>query len=141
MGILAKRFPEYGVTLQIFRGEITRESWLEYYADFTAAAADRFVTYICPSADLSRMDLASGPELKRMVAGKLRAVFGDAPVVSILVRATHEHEPYLKFWCDFERVGEPHPAASVIVSHFKEACSLLGLPDDAWKRLAAAVEC
>jgi hypothetical protein len=141
MGILAKRFPEYGVILQIFRGMITRERWMEYYAGFTATAADRFVTYVCPSADLSKMDLASGPELKRVVAAKLREVYGDGPVVSILVRASDEQEPYLKFWAGFERAGEKHPAESVIVSDFKQACDLLGLPDDAWKRLAAAVEC
>ena len=66
MGILAKRFPEYGVTLQIFRGVITREAWMEYYAGFTATDASRFITYVCPSADLSKIDLASGPELKRV---------------------------------------------------------------------------
>jgi hypothetical protein len=141
MGILAKRFPEYGVTLQIFRGAITREAWVEYYASFAATASDRFVTYICPSADLSNMDLAFGPELKRLVAAKLREVFGDQPVISILVRSSNEQEPYLEFWRGFERVGDKHPAESVIVTDFKKACALLGLPDDAWRRLAAAVEC
>jgi len=141
MGILAKRFPEYGVTLQIFRGVITREAWMEYYAGFTATDASRFITYVCPSADLSKIDLASGPELKRVVAAKLREFFGDEPVVSILVRTSDEHEPYLRFWCGFERAGDKHPAQSVLVADFKEACALLELPDDAWKRLAAAVEC
>jgi hypothetical protein len=141
MGILAKRFPEYGVVLQIFRGVITRELWMAYYAGFAAAHADRFVTYVCPSADLSTIDLASGPELKRVVAAKLREVFGDAPVVSIFVRTSMEQDPYLNFWCGFERAGDKHPAESVIVSDFKAAGDLLGLPDGAWERLAAAVEC
>ncbi|HUO11994.1 MAG TPA: hypothetical protein VMU37_04480, partial [Caulobacteraceae bacterium] len=68
MGVLAKRFPEYGVILQVFRGVITREAWMEYYAAFSAAQTDRFVTYLDPSTDFSTIALASGPELKRVVA-------------------------------------------------------------------------
>ena len=140
MGIQAKRFPEYDVILQIFRGEITREVWMAYYADFSATDADRFVTYIDPLADLSKLDVASGPELKRVVAARLREVYGDKPVVSILVPGAEAQEAYLQFWRDFEKAGETHPAASVVVPDLQKACELLGLPDEAWKRLAAAIE-
>ena len=140
MGILAKRFPEYDVILQVFRGPITREDWMLYYAGFTAADTDRFITYADKSADFSGMDLASGPELKRVVAAKLREVYGDKPVVSILVPGSEAQLPYLKFWRGFEATGEQHPAASAVVPDFEQACDLLGLPEDAWKTLAAAVE-
>lgn len=140
MGSLAKRFPEYGVILQVFRGVITREAWMEYYAGFTAVETDRFITYLDPSADFSKVDLASGPELKRVVAAKLREFFGDKHVVSILVPGSKAQEPYAQFWCAFERVGEKHPAGSVVVSDVEAACDLLSLPDDAWETLAAAAE-
>lgn len=140
MGIQAKRFPEYDVILQIFRGEITPDVWLAYYADFSATEKDRFVTYIDKLADLSGLDIASGPELKRVVAARLRQVYGDKPVVSILVPGSEAQEAYLQFWRGFEAAGEPHPAASVVVPDLEKACELLGLPDDAWKKLAEAVE-
>ena len=140
MGIQAKRFAEYDVILQIFRGAITRETWMAYYADFSATDADRFITYIDPLADLSGLDIASGPELKRVVAARLREVYGDKPVASILVPGSEAQEAYLHFWRDFEAAGEAHPAASVVVPDLQKACELLGLPGDAWKKLAEAVE-
>ena len=69
-------FPNTVTILQVFRGVITREAWMEYYAGFTAVETDRFITYLDPSADFSKVDLASGPELKRVVAAKLREFFG-----------------------------------------------------------------
>jgi hypothetical protein len=140
MGILAKPFPEYGVTLQIFRGEINREAWMDYYARFPAESAPRFITWVDASADLSGIDLASGPELKRVVAAKLREAFGDLPIVSILVPGSPAQEAYVKFWCGFERAGETHPAESVIAPDLATACDLLGLPKDAAEKLAEAVE-
>jgi hypothetical protein len=59
-------------------------------------------------------------------------------VVSIFVPGSQEQEPYLKFWCDFETAGDGYPAKSVIPSSLETACGLLGLPDEAWKPLAAA---
>lgn len=140
MGILAKRFPEYGVILQVFRDVITREAWMEYYAGFTAAETDRFISYLDPSADFSTLDLASGPDLKRVVAAKLREVFGDKPVVSVLVPSSQAQAPYATFWCGFERVGETHPAGSVVVSDLEAAFDLLGLAKDARETLAAAAK-
>jgi hypothetical protein len=141
MGILAKRFPEYDLILQIFRDAITREVWMAYYDGFSATSADRFITYLDPSADMSVLDIASGPELKRVVAAKLREVYGDnASVVSILVPGSKEQELYAQFWCAFEGAGDKHPAVSVCAPDLKAACALLGLPQEAWKSLAAAVE-
>jgi hypothetical protein len=140
MGILAKRFPEYGVILQIFRGPITRQAWIDYYDGFAADDTDRFITYLDPTADLSQLDVASGPELKRVVAGKLRAVYGEKPVVSILAPGSEAQVMYANFWRAFESAGEEkHPAESVVVADLKAACELLGLPDGAFEALTAAV--
>jgi len=140
MPILAKRFPEYGVVLQVFRDVITREAWMAYYAGFTAAETDRFLSYLDPSADFSNIDLASGSELKRVVAAKLREVFGDRPVISILVPGSEMQAPYAKFWCRFERIGERHPAKSVVVPDLEAAFDQLGLANDARETLAAAAK-
>lgn len=137
MTIRAKRFPEIGVTLSIFSGAITQKDVIAYVKGLETAA--RWVTYFDPTADLSGLDVAHIPEVKRTLAAKLKELHGDEPVVSVFVACTGAVEAFLTFWRSY--VADPeYPAKPEVVGSLDAACRALGLSEDACAALKQAAE-
>lgn len=139
MGVLLKRFPEFGVTLAIYSGAITAEVLVRQAEALTPADAGLWINYLDPTADMSGVDLAHIPAIKRALAAKLREIQGDEVAVSVLVSASPLNEPFVRFWSSYVGLDGHYPAESVVFPSIEAACAWLDLPEAACEALLRAV--
>jgi hypothetical protein len=142
MSIRVTRLPEHGVNLTVYSGRLTREVLLAHYRGLNAADAanaSRWISYFDPSVDLSEIDFAVFPELKRVLTAKLVEIYGGRRLTAAIVCDSRVNQPILSFWRSYTGSDAEHPADPELFSCLKGACDFLGLPDAAREGLAAGI--
>lgn len=138
MGIRVERFPEFDVELHIYSGAVAGDELIRHFRKLGQADALRWIHYHDPSTDMSVMDLACLPELKRAISAKKRELFGDEPAVSAIVYGSRTNERFFSFWRTYAATGDPHPRLPVLFSSLEAACDWMRLPKAACGAVLAA---
>jgi hypothetical protein len=135
-----RHFPEFGVTLNVFGGALTRDEIMQFMDRLEPIPSRRWVNYLEPSLDLSNLRPEDFSVIKRALAGKLTELHGEAHLSSVLVSAAPQsHEIFLRFWPSLLGYDVLHPVKTAAVPTFRAACDRLGLPGGACEALKAAV--
>ena len=134
MGIRVHRFPEYHLNLHLLSGVITAEDLLRHFREDLDASA-RWFCYFDSTADLSGIDVAHIPELRRLVTRVEQRRVGE-PVPTIMVNDSKVSDLFLGFWRSYNTEC-PHEV--VMVDNLRVACDRLELPPEAYDKLAAAI--
>lgn len=134
MAIRVQRFPEHRLNLHIFSGVITVEEVLEHIRKQDVTV--RWLCFFAPTVDLSEIDLAHVPDLRRSVSLRERE---RADLPTAIVTTSGSSDPVLRFWRDYAS-AEPHnPHEPVLFDNLEAACRWLGLPAAAQDRIAAEI--
>lgn len=139
MTIELKRYAEYGVTLMVFSGALTAEQLIGRFCELDGRDRGCWLSYFDPTVDLTGVDIAHLPPLKRMVAMKERELLGDArqrPRHAI-VYGSAVTEPFFRFWRSYAAAGDAHSITPGVFSNFEAACDWLGLPEAVCSKLGA----
>lgn len=143
MGIELRRFPEHDLALRIVSGPTSVEDVIRFYKGLDASHAPRWITYIDPDTTAAAGDVvpvARVPELRQVIAAKMEELFGDRPVVSIVVCPSRQLRGILKFWRAYSPAGEAHPIRPALFRNLDEAFERLGLPEAARAAVTSAIE-
>jgi hypothetical protein len=127
MAIRIRRFPEHGVTVAVASGVVSPE---QIEADVLALEPDstpRWINYLDPTIDLSAVDVAFLPSLRRLVAAKLREVHGDEGTATAWVSSPGVEEVFRRFWPNYTRREDDYPADLAEFATIEAACDWLGL--------------
>lgn len=141
MAIQTRRFPEYDVNLYVMRGTLTGEETIRFYEGLRAPEdAVSWITYFDPGLDLTSLDVASLPKIKRTIAMKQKALFVGEPAPRALVCSSAAHEEFFyEFWSGYVAKGDVRPVKPAIVSSLEVAYDRLGLPDAARAAIRRAI--
>lgn len=142
MAIRIQRFPEYDLNLHVISRPHSGEEAIRFFEGLGAPQdATRWLTYFDPSVDMSGVDVASLPRLKRCIAEKQRELFGEtAPPPRVLVCSTSAHEEFFaRFWSGYVLKGEIHPVKPAIVCGLQAAYDRFGLAPGARAAIGCAV--
>lgn len=142
MAIRTTRFPEYGLNLYVVSGAHTAEEAIGFFRSLGAPDATRWLTVFDPVVDMSGLDVASLPGLKRTIAEKHHELFGAAaPELRIIVCSSRPQEEFFsRFWSGYVLKGEQHPPAKpVIVTGLEAAFDVLELPPAARDAVTKAI--
>jgi hypothetical protein len=140
MGIVVKRLPEYGLTLDVWRGTVTADEIIGHFEGMTAAEAGLRLSFIDPAATLYAMDIAHIPAVKRAADRLLNELYADRPVTSAIVCTPGQNRPVIEFW---RRYAWPDPEEgrhAVVFSSLDEAFDWLGLPEAARQKVIETLE-
>lgn len=141
MGIRTKQFPSYGLTLDIWSEPLTDEEIIAHFAELTAADADRRISFMDPTVDLSTTGIMSIPELMRTVASKVKELYVGRPMRSAIVWGPEVNRSVVDFWLRYAWSGSERAAhAPLAFSSLEEACDWLELPAGAREAVAKAVQ-
>jgi hypothetical protein len=140
MGIWTKRLPEYGVTVVVWSGRLTLEEVRRHVSTLEVVCSGRWLNYYDPSVDLSGLDIEQILQLNRVLAAKLREIYGDNPVISAVVSAPETHELLPRFWPHYVGADRSYPAEVVGFTTVEAACDWLNLADDGRRAVIDAVE-
>lgn len=138
VGVRLERFPEYGVTLEVFSGVLTPELLLDRLGALRAGDAARWIIYADPTADLSRVDVAAIPEIRRASFARLREL-GVADARIAFVCEPGANAPLFDFWLRYVTQYGEHPGQAVFRT-LKAACDWLDLPEAACRTLTQAAQ-
>ena len=140
MCIRVRRFPEFGVAMAIYGGALTPAILLRFVDDLGDADADvgGWVNYLDPTLDLSGMDVAHIPVLRRALAAKLKALYGEGHIKTALVTASQVNELVLSFWPSYVGHDVEYPHEPTAFASLDAACDWLRLPETAHRALAEA---
>ena len=138
MSVRVEHFPEFGVTLVIYSGAVTPEVMLRFVDDLGPADAGPWINYLDPTLDLSGMDVAHIPVLRRALAAKLKALYGEGHIKTALVTASQVNELVLSFWPSYVGHDVEYPHEPTAFASLDAACDWLRLPETAHRALAEA---
>jgi hypothetical protein len=87
--------PEHDLTLNLIHGTLTSGDVTRYFRALDASCcATSWLHYFDPTVDMSQIDIASVPELKRVIAETRRELFGDRPKPFAIVCGSEGSEQY-----------------------------------------------
>lgn len=130
-------FPEFDLMLQLVKGEHTSEEAVAFFQALDATCGTRWLCYFDPSVDLSKLDVARLPAVRRVIAKTRRELFGEAPKAHAIVC---DSEAAAQFFFGFWRRYFPDDAGLRCFHSLDEAYDWLGLSDDARAEVASAIE-
>lgn len=141
MCVRVQRFPQFGVTLNIFSGALTHDAMMRFIDQIEPADGARWINYLDPTLDVSALDVARTATRKRALAARLHALHSAAPVRSALVCAspTKTNELVVEFWPRYVALDEHYPAEPAAFPTLEAACAWLELPQGACEVLSDAV--
>jgi hypothetical protein len=139
MGIVVKRFPDYGLTLDIWRGTVTAGEIIGHFEGMTPAEAELRLSFVDPAVDLYAMDVVAIPGLKRAADRIANELYAGRPMTSAIVCGPGENKPALDFWLRYawDQDEGRHP---VVLSSLEEAFDWLGLPQGARQEVIEVLE-
>jgi hypothetical protein len=140
MGVRLQRLAEYGVTQEVFTGVLTPELLIGRLGALREGDGALWIIYIDPTVDLSRVDIASIPQLKRANAVRLEALNIDDPRIAFVCDPREHELPSLEFWLRYVQLRHEHPGSQELFPSLKAACNWLDLPQAARKALTEAIE-
>jgi hypothetical protein len=136
MGIRMERFPEHGVTLVIYSGEISTEDVLTHFTQLDPADLVRRINVLDPTLDY-RVGVAAIPKLKGIIAAKLHELDNGERAAAAFVSSSGSTELVHSFWPTY--LGTDFPGTRAGFASLEQAYDWLGLADDARKAVTAAV--
>lgn len=139
MCVRVQRFPEFGVTLNVFSGALTHEAMMRFIDQIEPADSVRWINYLDPTLDISGLDVARTAMRKRALAAKLYALHAPAPVRSALVCTSPTNELVAEFWPRYVALDDHYPAEPAAFPTLGAACAWLELPPGACEALGDAV--
>jgi hypothetical protein len=125
-------FPEHDLMLHLVRGKHTSKEVIESLQGMDESCATRWLVYLDPTADMSKIDIAHVPAIRRVKREKRRELFGDSPKPFAVACDSKESQQYFfEFWreysegneCYFRTLGEAYDylglseAARAAVAH------------------------
>jgi hypothetical protein len=141
MGIRVFEFPEYRLNLHVVSGVITPDILLKHFNEELDVTAPQWITYFDRTADFSQVDIAHFPKLRSaVISAEQRRVGKSLPI--LMVSESRSADQFLKFWRTYN-IDYPHeiefPHELVMIGSLEAACDRLGLPLEAYDKLAAAI--
>lgn len=88
---------------------------------------------------MSRLDVASTPDLKRAILARLNEIYRDRLVQIALVCCPGGNQPVIDFWRRYIEAGCAPTISLNMVPTLKAACDWLGMSKAARKALAEAL--
>jgi hypothetical protein len=136
MVVHLKHFPEYRLSANIYSGAATNEDMLHNFQQLDPGSD--WLAYFDETADLSNIEVADLPALKRVMAEKETAPGGEARRAAF-VNLSGPNELFVDFWRHYatKGVGRPRPRAKF--DTVEAACRWLGQPPAACEAIAKAV--
>jgi hypothetical protein len=141
MATRRRNLPEHDLTLHLVSGDLTSAEAIEYFSSMDSSCATPWLSYFDPTVDMSQIDIASVPELKRAIAEKRKQLFGDHPKPYAIVCGSEGSEQYFfGFWWKY--FGGPDAQAENLrcFRSLEEACDWLELPQAGRAEVARAIE-
>lgn len=129
MGVRIERFPEYGVTLSVFTGIITPEILREHMSALQPEDLARRITYADPTSDLSGVDIAAFPELKREFIVRQEPLLAGKPGFSAIVCKGKSGRLTPDFWASYFGQDSSYPVRVMAFETLEAACAWLALPE------------
>jgi hypothetical protein len=139
MDIWFKHFPEYGVTLNVFAGKLTREAMMEFIGQIEPVEWRCWINYLDPTLDMTGIVAEDYPVVRRAFADKLRAIYGKAHFNAALVSGSPAYEFFLDFWPRFVGGDILYPVEIVAAPTVEAACEGLRLPEGASEAIIKAI--
>lgn len=136
MGVRTYHFPEQQLDFHVFSGPVTAEDMIRHHRSLDVTV--RWLCYFDPSVDLSGVDLAHLPELRRAVSALETRRTRTLPTV--VVAPSQASEQFFRFWRDYASALVEGRHEPLIVSNLEAACRHLDLPPALRDRLAAGIE-
>jgi hypothetical protein len=141
MGIRVRRFPEHDLTLYVVTAPHTAEEAVRFFQGLDARDATRWLTYFDPTVDMSGLDVASIPRLKRVLAAKIEKLFPDKRPVRAIVCASGAAEQFFRtFWRSYLETGDTRPGEPGLFNNLEAAYDWLGLPETVRAAIAHVVD-
>jgi hypothetical protein len=140
VSVRVEHFPEFGVTLVIYSGALTPEAMERFVDDLGPADAGYWINYLDPTLDLSGMDVAHIPVLKRALAAKLKTLYGEGHVPAALVTASPVNDLVLNFWPSYVGLDGEYPREPTSFASLEAVCDRLQLPEAARRALIEAAD-
>lgn len=141
MGVELRRFPEHHVTLAIFSGVVDPDQISTLLRSVDQRDRGCWIGYWHDDADISDVDVASFPVIKRLVAERQKAIFGDAPLREfVMVHPSGATEDLFRFLQKYWATGDESATPPRIFPDWRSASDWLGLSDEARKALTDATK-
>jgi hypothetical protein len=132
-------FPEYGITLNVFAGNLTREAMMEFIGQIEPVGWRCWIDYLDPTLDMTGVVAEDYPVIRRTLADRLHAIYGEAHLYSALVSGSPAHEFFLDFWPRYVGADILCPVEIVAAPTVEAACEGLRLPEDASDAIMKAI--
>ena len=135
MPIRLYNFPEHDLSVLVARGKHTSKDVIHAYQALDSTYATRWVKYLDPTADMSEIDLAHVPAMRRAKGEKRRELFGDNPKPAAIVCGSKVAEQFfIEFWRWYSESNER------CFRSLDEAYDWLGLSEAARAVVARAID-
>jgi len=92
--------------LHLVWGKHSGEEVIQFVQSLDETCASRWLCYYHPSVDMTGMDVAHIPAVKRAIEEKRKALFGDKPKPYAMACASQAAEPYFDFWRRYDTEAE-----------------------------------
>jgi hypothetical protein len=141
MALRIRRLREHGVTVAVASGAVSPEDIMaDLEALDPADAAPRWINYLDPTIDLSAVDVAFLPLMRRLAAAKMRELHGDGPLVAAWVSPPDAEETFRRFWPNYTSNDDRYPAELAAFGSIEAACEWLGLSEAAREAVVEVIE-
>jgi TetR/AcrR family transcriptional repressor of nem operon len=137
MAASLKRFPEFNLQLSVFSGAVTDDDLLKCFSALDHKA--HWLGVFTKDADVSGVDIACFPALKRAVTPDASEPAGTKPRLSALVNLSESSELFVRFWAHYATAGDRSARKREVFSTIEAARQWLGLPAAAAGKIVAAV--
>jgi TetR/AcrR family transcriptional repressor of nem operon len=132
-----KRFPEFNLEIGVFSGAVADDELLKCFSKLDQKA--HWLGVFTKNADVSGVDIACFPALKRAVTPDASEPAGARPKLSALVNLSESSELFVRFWAHYATAGDRPGRKRQVFSTLEAARQWLGLPAAAAGKIVAAV--
>jgi hypothetical protein len=127
-------FPEHDLMAHLVWGQHTSQEIIESLQALDASCATRWLVYLDATADMSKVDIAHIPAVRRVKIEKRKELFGDNPKrFAIACGSKESWEYFSRFWGEYSDGGEHY------FRTLGEAYDWLGLSEAARAAVARAI--
>lgn len=100
-------FPEHDLMVHLIWGKHTSQEVIEAMQALDATCATRWLVYLDPTADMSKVDIAQIPAIRRAKSEKRKELFGDNPkLFAVACGSKKSRQYFFKFWGKYSDCGE-----------------------------------
>jgi TetR/AcrR family transcriptional repressor of nem operon len=137
MSLHLGRFPEYQLELGVLWSSVAGDEMLRMFESFDKNA--KWLAVFCEDVDLSSLDVAHIPAMKRAVTPDQSEPHSGEPELTAFVNLAGGGEFFARFWMHYASLGVQRTRKREMFPTVAAACQWLGLPPPASETLAAAV--